>query len=321
MMQILLIGIGAGAAGALLFASVSSGSWLSIVLFYLAALPMMIAGIGWSHWAALIGALGGGLALGAVFSWMFFLAFLAAAGIPAWWLSYLAMLARPAGNGAQHAAVEWYPPGRLVLWAALLGALVVLAAIPNFGFSGEAFRSAMSESLSQLFRARDAAPDAPLVLPGVADPKRLIEFLVEAIPPAAALIATLTSLFNLWLAGRIVKFSGRLKRPWPALADTRIPPTAAGGLIAAIVLSFAGGLVGIVAGVVSASLLMAFGLMGFAVMHTLTQGMQGRGFIIGGVYGAVLVFGWPMLALCLLGLIDAIFDLRGRLARKRGRPT
>jgi hypothetical protein len=49
--------------------------------------------------------------------------------------------------------------------------------------------------------------------------------------------------------------------------------------------------------------------------------MQGRGFIIGGVYGAVLVFGWPMLALCLLGLIDAIFDLRGRLARKRGRPT
>ena len=309
MMQILLIGIGAGAAGALLFASVSSGSWLSIVLFYLAALPMMIAGIGWSHWAALIGALGGGLALGAVFSWMFFLAFLAAAGIPAWWLSYLAMLARPAATGAQHAAVEWYPPGRLVLWAALLGALVVLAAIPNFGFSGEAFRSAMSESLSQLFRARDAAPDAPLVLPGVADPKRLIEFLVEAIPPAAALIATLTSLFNLWLAGRIVKFSGRLARPWPALADTRIPPTAAGGLV------------GIVAGVVSASLLMAFGLMGFAVMHTLTQGMQGRGFIIGGVYGAVLVFGWPMLALCLLGLIDAIFDLRGRLARKRGRPT
>src|SRR6476620_8521423 len=165
---------------------------------------MRIAGIGWRDWAALIGAPGDGLALGGVLRRMFFLALLDAAGIPAGWLSHLAMLARPAGNGAQHAAVEWYPPGRLVLWAALLGALVVLAAIPNFGFSGEAFRSAMSETLSQLFRARDAAPDAPLVLPGVADPKRLIEFLVEAIPPAAALIATLTSRFSLWLAGRIV---------------------------------------------------------------------------------------------------------------------
>jgi len=57
MMQFVMIGIGAGAAGALLFASVSSGSLLSIFLFYLAPLPMMIAGIGWSHWAALIGAL------------------------------------------------------------------------------------------------------------------------------------------------------------------------------------------------------------------------------------------------------------------------
>ncbi len=56
MMQLGLIGIGAGAAAALLFASVTSGVWLSIPLFYLAPLPIMIAGLGWSHWAALIAA-------------------------------------------------------------------------------------------------------------------------------------------------------------------------------------------------------------------------------------------------------------------------
>ena len=43
MMQIVLVGIGAGVASGLLFASVASGSLLSVVLFYLAPLPMMIA--------------------------------------------------------------------------------------------------------------------------------------------------------------------------------------------------------------------------------------------------------------------------------------
>ena len=49
MMQIVLVGIGAGAAAALLFASVASGSILATLLFYLAPLPILIAALGWSH--------------------------------------------------------------------------------------------------------------------------------------------------------------------------------------------------------------------------------------------------------------------------------
>ena len=152
MMQFGLIGIGAGAAAALLFASVTSGSWLSILLFYLAPLPIMIAGLGWSHWAALTGALVGALALALVFGGVFFFAFLAGAGLPAWWLGYLAMLARPApagGNGNSAAALEWYPPGRLVAWAAVLAALIVLVAIPNFGTDAESFRAGLHNAPRQ----------------------------------------------------------------------------------------------------------------------------------------------------------------------------
>src|SRR6185312_14782225 len=121
MMQFGLIGIGAGAAAALLFASVTSGSVLSVLLFYVAPLPMMIAGLGWSHWSALIGALTGALAIAALFGPVFFLGFLASAGLPAWWLSYLTMLARPAAatGNAGDPALEWYPPGQLVMWAAI----------------------------------------------------------------------------------------------------------------------------------------------------------------------------------------------------------
>ena len=320
MMQFGLIGIGAGAAAALLFASVTSGAWLSIPLFYLAPLPIMIAGLGWSHWAALIAALTGALALALAFGPVFFFSFLAGAGLPAWWLGYLAMLARPLGNGA--AALEWYPPGRLVVWAAILGGLVVVVAIPNFGLDAESFRAGLRQALTHILRVETEVPaDAPLSMPGVSNASRLVDFLVAAIPPAAAVLATITNVLNLWLAGVIVKFSGLLKRPWPLLPDMTFPRTLAAALAIAVALSFVGSLIGIVAGVVSASLLMAYGVLGFAVLHAITRGMTSRLFLLGGVYAAVLVLGWPVLALCLLGLIDAVIDLRARIAPTRGPPA
>src|SRR4051794_31219477 len=95
MLNVILIGIGAGAAAALLFATVVSGSLFSILLFYLAPLPIMIAALGWSHWAGLIAALVAAAGLGLVFTPALFVVFLAAIGLPAWWLGYLALLARP----------------------------------------------------------------------------------------------------------------------------------------------------------------------------------------------------------------------------------
>jgi len=322
--QFVLVGIGAGVAAALLFASVTSGVWVSIPLFYLAPLPIMIAGLGWSHWAALIASLTGALTLGTVFGIVFLFAFLAGAGLPAWWLGYLAMLARPVtvhdSGGQQAGSLEWYPPGRLVMWAAFLATLVVIVAIPNFGTDAESFRAGLRAALNAILRAEISAPaDGPSGMPARAD--RLIEFLVSAIPLAAAVLATITNLFNLWLAARIVKFSGRLTRPWPELADLRFPPLLTAALAFAVALSFVDGLLGIVAGIASAALLLAYGVLGFAVLHAITRGLQVRPFLLGLAYAAVLLIGWPMLALCLLGLIDAAFDLRGRVARKRGPPA
>ncbi len=325
MLQIGLIGLAAGAAAALLFASVASGAWLSVALFYLAPLPILIAGLGWSHWAALIAAASGALALAAVFGSIFFFAFLAGAGIPAWWLGYLAMLARPVTNGGGAGgtpALEWYPPGRLVIWAAIAAALVVVVAIPNFGIDAESFRASLDNALMHILRVESGIPaDAPPSVPGVKNVTRLVDFLVVAVPPAAAVVATITSLVNLWLAGSIVKFSGRLQRPWPQLSAMTFPKLVAGLLAAAAVLSFFGGLIGIIAGVLSASLLMAYGVLGLAVLHAITQGMNSRAFLLAGAYASVIVFGWPVLALCALGLIEVAFDLRARFAGRRRPPA
>jgi hypothetical protein len=43
--------------------------------------------------------------------------------------------------------------------------------------------------------------------------------------------------------------------------------------------------------------------------------------VLGGAYGAVMIFVWPILTLSLLGLSEMAFDLRARAARKRGPPA
>ena len=316
MMQFGLIGIGAGLASALLFASVASGSLLSVVLFYLAPLPLMIAALGWSHWTALIGALIGALALSAAFGSLFLLAFLACAGLPAWWLGYLAMLARPASANGGAPVLEWYPPGRLVIWAGLIGALVVAVGILSYGGDAESFRTGLHKTLVELLQAETEQPaNAPLTIPGVSNPGRLVDFLVHTVPLAGAVIATIVNLLNLWLAGRVVNYSGRLARPWPRLASMTFPRPLAAIFLLALALSFAGGLLGILASVLTASPAIVFGVLGLAVMHAVTQGMNARGLLLGAVYAALAVFGWPVLVLALLGLIETLAGLRARFAR------
>ena len=92
-------------------------------------------------------------------------------------------------------------------------------------------------------------------------------------------------------------------------------------LAAAIAATLLSGMVGVIAGVFAASLMAAYALLGLAVLHALTRAMNGRGFILGSVYGAIFVFGWPVLLMSLIGLIDAALDLRGRAAASRGPPT
>jgi hypothetical protein len=309
MMRLILIGIGAGVATALLFASVASGALLSVILFYLAPLPILIAALGWSHWAALIAAVTAAAGLAAFLSPLFFITFLVGIGLPAWWLGYLALLARPLPGG-----MEWYPVGRIVVWAALLGAGIVIAAIPNLGLDEDSFRSGLRSVFERMLQAQSRSPAEPLSLPGV-DTTRLVNFLVAVIPLAGAILATITNVLNLWLAARIVNVSGLLKRPWPSLPDMQFPPFAPALLAVAIAGTFVPGIAGTVASILAASLSIAYGILGFAVLHSITRNTKARPLLLGTSYAAVFVFGWPVLLIAMLGLADTIFGFRGRTPR------
>jgi hypothetical protein len=331
MAQLFFIAIAAGAASALLLASYLSGSPFAVLLVLIAPLPILIAAIGWHHVAGLLAAITAAAALAAILSLYFavtfqfsvafhsFAAFMVAFGFPAWWLGYLALLGRP---GAGPGETEWYPVGRLVVWTAVLGAAVVTMALLNFGTDAETLRQNLRRAFEQVIRIYARTPaDAPLQFPGTSDPNRALDLLVAMFPPTTAIFATVMNLINLWLAGLIVRISGRLRRPWPDLAAMRFPPLVAGGLAAAIAGSFVDGLVGIIAGVFATTLLICFALLGFAIVHKITHGMNGRGFILLGVYLAVGIFGWPVLVMVLLGLADAVFDIREFFANRRGPPA
>jgi len=314
MMQILLVGVGAGVAAALLFASVATGSIFATLLFYLASLPILIAAIGWSHVAGLLAAVLAAVGLGLGLGFYFFLAFLFGIGLPAWWLGYLSLLARPIStNGSGD--VEWYPVGRLVYWSAILGTAVVVVAVLSFGTDRDTFQTELRNAFERALRAQAAG------LPGRPDSRRLIDILVVALPPAAAVLLTLLNAFNLWLAGRIVNVSGRLRRPWPDLPALTLPGFMPVLLAVAIAGSFLPDMAGMLMGVFAASLFMAYAIMGFAVLHAITRGMASRAIAITAAYVAVVVIGWPILAMSMLGLAETAFNIRARFAARGGPPA
>src|SRR5882724_5626336 len=84
-----VIAIAAGCASALMFASIISGALISLLLLYLAPLPLMVAALGWGPLAAAIGGMAAALSVGALFCVAHCVAFALAVALPAWWLGHL----------------------------------------------------------------------------------------------------------------------------------------------------------------------------------------------------------------------------------------
>src|SRR4051812_74736 len=162
MMTIILIALAAGCASALMFASIISGAPISLVLFYLAPLPLMVAGLGWGPISATIGGIAAAIGLGAIFGLPYCLAFVLTVALPAWWLGHLALLGRPAnaavpaGNGAAPppSALEWYPLGRILLWTAGFAALTTMAALFTLGGDAATITAALRRGLLRIIGGR-----------------------------------------------------------------------------------------------------------------------------------------------------------------------
>lgn len=316
MMIGLLIAIAAGCASALMFASISSGALILLLLFYLAPLPLMLAAIGWGPAGAAIGGVLAGGTLGLIFSLPYLVAFLLAVALPAWWLGRLVLLGRPIAGAATAGAtppvdtVEWYPVGRLLLWIAGFAALTTVSALFTLGTDSETIAAGLRHGLGRIMQM----PSAPT------ESTQIIDALAAIAPAAATIIAMTTLTLNVWLAAYVTSASGRLRRPWPVLRDVSMPPMTLVALFVALALCFTGGLLALLAQIATAALMLGYALTGFAVLHTVTLGIKSRGVVLSFAYALVLVFGWPVIAMIALGITDAFFGIRQRYLQRRPPP-
>ncbi len=320
MTAVLLIALAAGSASALMFASIISGALTSLLLFYLAPLPLMVAALGWGPLGAAIGGIGAAAVLGVIFGLPYCMAFVITVALPAWWLGHLALLGRPTANDISSGGdampgapvLEWYPIGRILLWVAGFAALTTMTALLTLGTDAATIIGTLRRFLLRIV--------APSEIAAAGETEQGIEVLVKIAPAAAAIVAMMTLTLNLWLAAKITATSGRLKRPWPDLRGTELPPMTLAALSGAVAFCFTGGLIAILAQIVTMALLMAYALIGFAVLHTLTLASKSRGLWLSCTYAVVVVFVWPVIAMMLLGVADAIFGIRRRYLRSRPPP-
>jgi len=239
--------------------------------------------------------------------------------VPAALLTHLALLSRPAPapEGQQHStAPEWYPPGRIVGWAALIAGLLAGMLVLYLGHDQASYRDSVREILNQS-ALKDLDRDGTLFTEETF--ANLSDMIARVLPAAFAIVWLTIMLFNLWIAGLIVDASGRALRPWPDLHALELPNSFLLIFAPALLASFLPGLPGLLATGLAGALLFAYALQGLAVIHVYSRGVAFRGLLLATVYIGILLFGWVAIIIAIIGLAEPSLGLRGR-ASHDGQP-
>lgn len=317
----LLIGLASGLASAVVFASAATGPVpMRLLLFFIAPLPIYLSGLvhGWR--SALVGAIAGALLVAVVSRPDSGLMFAACEALPAAALVYLATLYRSSGPVPSPSGVEWYPVGRIVLWAAVIGAALAVASILKIGADQDAVIAALKTSIGNIVKKEVTASGVQVPLDD-GTLTALAETVWGLMPAFSAATWMGAHLLNLWIAGRITLASGHLARPWPDLAAFHLPPRLPIALALATVGSFAGGSLGFVAGAYSGALTFAYTLLGLAIVHYVTRGQPWRPFALSTLYASFVVLNAGLLLLvALVGLFDGLRPLRRKAPGVGGPP-
>ena len=307
----LIIGAGSGLVSAALFASAATATALAGVLFYLAPLPLCLAGLGWGGMAALVSAVTGTIVIAASLGPATAAIFAVSIAAPMALLTHLALLSRPLATpqGQVTQTVEWYPAGRLVGWAAIMAGLLAAILVLIVGYDQDSYKEMIRQmlehsSLKELDRDGTLFTEETIA--------SMSAMIARALPAAFAIVWLTITLFNLWMAGLIVDASGRALRPWPDLHALELPNALVPIFAAALLASFMPGLPGLVATGFAGALLFAFVLQGLAVIHVYSRGVPFRALLLAAVYLGILLLGWVAIAVAIVGLGEPVFRLRER---------
>jgi hypothetical protein len=303
MAQIILIGIGAGLAAALLFMSPLSDTVLAFPLFILTGLPLAIAGLGWTPLAAIVASAVGATALSILASPLAMGVFLLVFGLPVAWLTRLVSLSR-----ASEAGQEWFPFGRMLAHAAVAVAIGLIVIGFLIGFDPATITTAMTDALVEWFAGQPDLGQAPTR----EELEPFVQVNVVALPYTAAAIALIILVVDLWLGGMVTRASGRLTRPREPLWTASLPSSVAFVFLIGLAVSLLPAPLGPAAAVIAGASGCALALTGLAVLHALTLGNNARTIILTATYFLIVLFGFPILIFVALGLGETFLHLRAK---------
>jgi uncharacterized protein YybS (DUF2232 family) len=325
-----LAAAGGGLASALLSLLTVQKTTLALVMGCLSPLPIMLATLSFGAWpgwaAAVIGTTtvfafsAGQVNLTAVQWAQLQPAVLDAAtyavslAIPAWWLSRLSASTR--FSASTIAAADQRKLGRIIAYAALFSVLgvaidLVSTILTQGGFNGT--MAAMAERVEPFVQTLLDGRE----LPASVTSHEVAVMMTWAQMPVLAAASLVLLGFNVWLAARITRASGRFPAPWPDLPHSlRVPRLLGLVLAAALGLTFAGGLVGMIALIAVGALSMAFAIQGIALIHDVTRGKTYRLPLLIILYLTLsMLMPWLVAVYAALGLGDAGFSFRNKPSR------
>lgn len=303
----IIVGLIAGLASALLFVSITTGNALAILLFYIAPLPLFIAGFGWGLFALLIAAGLATISIAIYAHAIFAGVFIVSCAAPCFWLTRLALLSRPVAESNPQGPQEWYPAGRLVLWAGAFGAGLAICAIILFGGTMEGYRATIDAAI------RDGLLGQPgAVLPAGTDVDLLVDIMTRYLAPVSAAMWTVFTLLNMSMAVRIAAASGNSLRANLGLRDMQLPAFAAAIFAVALAASFTDGTPGLYGKAAAGGLFAAFAFAGIATLFVLTRNNAAQPLILGSVFFFAMFIPLVAVIIAMLGLVDTLFDFRNR---------
>ncbi|HEX3860126.1 MAG TPA: DUF2232 domain-containing protein [Stellaceae bacterium] len=290
-----------GAVAGCFYLAATLGTPGALILVYVTQLPLFIAGLWLGASAAAIAGSTGVIVLLAASDLWGAAVFAVMNAAPVVLLVRQALLARRREDGV----LVWYPPGLLAGWLVGLAVTGIGAAVLLYG-GPQAIQSELQGVVGQVL---DRLAERP-----VPNRDQVAGMLAAIIPGMIAASWMAMSVINAALAqGLLARFRVGW-RPSPNMAELGLPlwvPILFGGAAAATVFGGAPRFIGIN---VVLALVVPFCLAGLAVLHAASRRLTTPTMALVGFYIMASLFGWPFIAVAILGLFESWLGLRHRLA-------
>jgi Predicted membrane protein (DUF2232) len=288
-----------GLLSAVLFVSLLLGL-PGMLLVYFAQLPVLFVGLSLGLTGSSIAAIGAVVVIGLMVGMAAALGYTVLHALPALFTVRQALLRR-----TDQGKTEWFPVGLLLTQLTVLAGAGVVLAFLVLGSEPGGLPGFIEAHL------RDGLTELGL-LDETASPSPDLARLAAVIPGFTASSSLLMVMINFMLAQALAVRIGWARRPTPDFDRLELPGWLWSPIGVAALLVLAGGIIGDLGWSLLIVLVVPYLFLGLALVHVVVRRWSRPGLALGAIYGAMILLGWPILLVLLLGFVEDWAHLRRR---------